>query len=249
MELQGRAGVVTGGHKGLGAEIVDVILREGGSVVAVSRSGRGDGETPDGVVDMSGDVTREQTFPDAIKLCIDTFGRFDFIVNNAGILGEGRLHETSNELWDALIATHMTGAFWGCKHAVTAFRDRGTPGAIVNIGSMLSFTADGYLGAYTAMKTGVLGLTKAIALDYAADGIRCNCLCPGDMETPMIEQYFDGTDDAAAARAEMEGSYPVNRIAHPREVAEGASFLLSDRASFINGTSLLVDGALITNAY
>lgn len=249
MELQGKAGVVTGAHKGLGAEIVDVILREGGSVVAVSRSGRVDGQAPERVTDVRGDVTKEETFPDAIQTCIDTYGRFDFMVNNAGILGEGRLHETSNELWDALVATHLTGAFWGCKHAVTAFRDRGTPGAIVNIGSMLSFTADGYLGAYTAMKTGVLGLTKAIALDYAADGIRCNCLCPGDMETPMIEQYFDGTEDAAAARAEMEDSYPVKRIAHPREVAEGASFLLSERAAFINGTSLLVDGGLITNAY
>ena len=249
MELQGKAGVVTGAHKGLGAEIVDVVLREGGSVVAVSRSGRSDGQAPERVTDMRGDVTVEQTFPDAIAACIEAYGRFDFIVNNAGILGEGRLHETSNDLWDALVATHLTGAFWGCKHAVTAFRDRGTPGAIVNIGSMLSFTADGYLGAYTAMKTGVLGLTKAIDLDYGADGIRCNCLCPGDMETPMIQQYFDGTDDAVAARAEMEGAYPGKRIAHPREVAEGAAFLLSERASFVNGTSLLVDGALITNAY
>ena len=249
MELQGKAGVVTGAHKGLGAEIVDVIGREGGKVVAVSRSGRADGEVPGHVVDMRGDVTQEQTFLDAIKLCIDTYGRFDFIVNNAGILGESRLHETTNELWDALVATHMTGAFWGCKHAVNTFRERKTPGAIVNIGSILSFTADGYLGAYTAMKTGVLGLTKAIAIDYAADGIRCNCLCPGDMETPMIQQYFDGTDDPVAARAEMEEAYPGKRMAHPREVAEGAAFLLGDRASFVSGTSLVVDGALIAKTY
>lgn len=120
-----------------------------------------------------------------------------------------------------MIATHLTGAFWGCKHAVNTFRERATPGAIVNIGSILSFTADGYLGAYTAMKTGVLGLTKAIAIDYAADNIRCNCLCPGDMETPMIAQYFNGTDDPAAAREEMENAYPGKRMAHPREVAEG----------------------------
>ncbi len=249
MEMQGKAGVVTGAHKGLGAEIVDIISAQGGNVVAVSRSGRADGETPDGVTDTRGDVTQEQTFPDAIKLCTDTYGRFDFIVNNAGILGESRLHETTNELWDALVATHMTGAFWGCKHAVNTFRANKTPGAIVNIGSILSFTADGYLGAYTAMKTGVLGLTKAIAIDYAADNIRCNCLCPGDMETPMIEQYFDGTDDPVAARAEMESAYPGGRIAHPREVAEGAVFLLSDRASFVSGTSLVVDGALIAKTY
>jgi len=249
MELQGKAGVVTGAHKGLGAEIVNVVREQGGNVVALSRSGRAEAETPDGVTDMRGDVTREQTFPDAIKLCIDTYGRFDFIVNNAGILGESRLHETTNELWDSLVATHMTGAFWGCKHAIETFRERKTPGAIVNIGSILSFTADGYLGAYTAMKTGVLGLTKAIAIDYATDNIRCNCLCPGDMETPMIEQYFVGTDDPVAARAEMESAYPGKRIAQPREVAEGAAFLLSDRASFISGTSLVVDGGLIAKTY
>lgn len=250
MDLEGKAGVVTGAHKGLGAEIVGVIGEQGGKVVAVSRSGRAPHvSVPDGVIDMPGDVTVEDTFAEAIQLCIDTYGRFDFIVNNAGILGESRLHETTNELWDALVATHLTGAFWGCKHAINAFRARKTPGAIVNIGSILSFTADGYLGAYTAMKTGVLGLTKAIAIDYAVDGIRCNCLCPGDMETPMIEQYFNGTEDPVAARAEMEGAYPGKRMAHPREVAEGAVFLLSDRASFVSGTSLVVDGALIAKTY
>ena len=104
-------------------------------------------------------------------------------------------------------------------------RETGRGGAIVNIGSILSFTGDGYLAAYTAMKSGVLGLTKAIAIDYALDGIRCNCVCPGDMETPMIEQYFDGTEDAAAARAEMEAAYPGKRIAHPREVATAVIYL------------------------
>ena len=155
-----------------------------------------------------GDVRREQDIVDAIARCKEEFGGFDFIVNNAGILGEGRLHETTNDLWDDLVATHLTGAFWGCKHAIETMRADGTAGSIVNIGSILSFTGDGYLAAYTAMKSGVLGLTKAIAIDYALDGIRCNCVCPGDMETPMIEQYFDGTDDPVAARAEMEGAYP-----------------------------------------
>jgi NAD(P)-dependent dehydrogenase (short-subunit alcohol dehydrogenase family) len=198
---------------------------------------------------VQGDVRREQDIADAIARCKEEFGGFDFIVNNAGILGEGRLHETSNELWNDLVATHMTGAFWGCKHAIETMRVDGTPGSIVNIGSILSFTGDGYLAAYTAMKSGVLGLTKAIAIDYALDGIRCNCVCPGDMETPMIEQYFDGTDDPVAARAEMEGAYPGKRIAHPREVAMAAVFLVSDESSFVNGTPILVDGGLTAKTY
>jgi NAD(P)-dependent dehydrogenase (short-subunit alcohol dehydrogenase family) len=128
-------------------------------------------------------------------------------------------------------------------------RESGKGGVIVNIGSILSFTGDGYLAAYTAMKSGVLGLTKAIAIDYALDGIRCNCVCPGDMETPMIQQYFDGTDDAVAARAEMEQAYPGKRIAHPAEVATAVLYLCSDEASFVSGAPLLVDGALTAKTY
>jgi len=198
---------------------------------------------------VRGDVRREQDIVGAIARCKEEFGGFDFIVNNAGILGEGRLHETSNHLWDDLVATHLTGTFWGCKHAIETMRAEGTAGSIVNIGSILSFTGDGYLAAYTAMKSGVLGLTKAIAIDYALDDIRCNCVCPGDMETPMIEQYFDGTDDPVAARVEMEGAYPGKRIAHPREVAMAAVFLVSDESSFVNGTPILVDGGLTAKTY
>ena len=196
-----------------------------------------------------GDVTCEADIIRAIERCQAEFGTLDVFVNNAGILGEGRLHETTNEQWDRLVAVHLTGTFWGCKHAVTAMRAAGRPGAIVNIGSILSFTGDGYLAAYTAMKSGILGLTKAIAIDYAADGIRCNCVCPGDMETPMIDEYFAGTGDALAARNEMETAYPGKRIARPEEVAAAVVYLASDEASFVNGTSLVVDGGLLAKTY
>jgi NAD(P)-dependent dehydrogenase (short-subunit alcohol dehydrogenase family) len=255
VRLQGKAGVVTGTSKGLGREILFALCREGASVVALSR----DAELGRAGVDEAvraggravfeqGDVTREEDVVRAIARCREAFGSLDLMVNNAGILGEGRLHETTNEQWDELVAVHMTGAFWGCKHAIAAMREGGG-GAIVNVGSILSFTGDGYLAAYTAMKSGVLGLTKAIAIDYATDGIRCNCVCPGDMETPMIRQYFDGTDDPVAARAEMEAAYPGKRIAHPREVAAAVVFLCSDEASFVSGAPLLVDGALTAKTY
>jgi NAD(P)-dependent dehydrogenase (short-subunit alcohol dehydrogenase family) len=256
MRCTGKKGVVTGTSRGLGREILLALCGEGASVVGLARdadAGRNAAEeanrTEGRALFVQGDVRREQDVVDAIARCKEEFGGFDFIVNNAGILGEGRLHETSNELWNDLVATHMTGAFWGCKHAIETMRADGTAGSIVNIGSILSFTGDGYLAAYTAMKSGVLGLTKAIAIDYALDGIRCNCVCPGDMETPMIEQYFDGTDDPVAARAEMEGAYPGKRIAHPREVAMAAVFLVSDESSFVNGTPILVDGGLTAKTY
>jgi NAD(P)-dependent dehydrogenase (short-subunit alcohol dehydrogenase family) len=256
MRCADKAGVVTGTSRGLGREILLALAREGASVVGVARDVGGGNE---GVEEASqaggravfqqGDVRREEDVVAGIQRCRSEFGRLDFIVNNAGILGEGRLHETSNEEWDNLVATHLTGTFWGCKHAVNAMRESGRGGSIVNLGSILSFTGDGYLAAYTAMKSGVLGLTKAIAIDYALDDIRCNCICPGDMETPMIQQYFDGTEDPKAARAEMEAAYPGKRIAHPREVAAAVVFLVSDESSFVNGTPILVDGGLTAKTY
>lgn len=256
MRLAGKSGVVTGTSRGLGREILLAVAAEGARVVAVARNAEAgeaaveEARTAGGeAVFLQGDVRNEQDVVAAIERCVAEYGALDFIVNNAGILGEGRLHETTNELWDDLVATHLTGTFWGCKHAIAAMRESGRGGAIVNIGSILSFTGDGYLAAYTAMKSGVLGLTKAIAIDYALDGIRCNCVCPGDMETPMIEQYFDGTDDPAAARSEMEAAYPGKRIAHPREVATAVIYLLSDDASFVNGAPLLVDGGLTAKTY
>jgi NAD(P)-dependent dehydrogenase (short-subunit alcohol dehydrogenase family) len=254
--LAGRAGVITGTSRGLGRETLLLGAAEGARVVALARSVEAGAQAVEDAraaggdaVFVQGDVRREEDVAGAIERCVAEYGALDFVVNNAGILGEGRLHETSNELWDDLVATHLTATFWGCKHAIEAMRASGRGGAIVNIGSILSFTGDGYLAAYTAMKSGVLGLTKAIAIDYAADGIRCNCVCPGDMETPMIEQYFDGTTDPVAARAEMEAAYPGKRIAHPREVATAVIYLLSDDASFVNGTPILVDGGLTAKTY
>ena len=256
MRLAGRSGVVTGTSRGLGREILLAAAAEGARVVALARNAEAGEAAVEEVraaggkaVFLQGDVRNEQDVVAAIERCVAEYGALDFLVNNAGILGEGRLHETTNELWDDLVATHLTGTFWGCKHAIAAMRESGRGGAIVNIGSILSFTGDGYLAAYTAMKSGVLGLTKAIAIDYAADGIRCNCVCPGDMETPMIQQYFDGTENAAAAREEMEQAYPGKRIAHPREVATAVIYLLSDEASFVNGAPLLVDGGLTAKTY
>ncbi len=164
MRCDGKAGVVTGTSRGLGRETLLALCREGASVVGVARDAEaglaavGGGDAAGGRADfLQGDVRREEDVVAAIERCLAEFGGLDFVVNNAGILGEGRLHETTNELWDDLVATHLTGTFWGCKHAVEAMRESGKGGSIVNIGSILSFTGDGYLAAYTAMKSGSSG--------------------------------------------------------------------------------------------
>ena len=255
MRLNGKAGVITGAGSGLGREVLLAMTAEGASIVAFDKNAAGGERVVDEVreaggtaVFQEGDVTREEDIVGAIARCREEFGGFDLIHNNAGIQIEQRLHETTNEQWEAVNNVNLRGVFWGCKHAVIAMRETGG-GSIVNTASILAVTGDPFLPAYTATKTGVLGLTRAVAADYAIENIRCNCVCPGDMETPMIEKYFNATPDPENARTEMEAAYPGKRIAHPREVAMAVLFLASDEASFVNGTSIVVDGGLTGNAY
>jgi NAD(P)-dependent dehydrogenase (short-subunit alcohol dehydrogenase family) len=255
MRLAGKAGVVTGAASGLGREVVLALTKEGAKLVAFDLNSAGGERVVQEVKEAGGmavfhqgDVTNESDIESAIRRCRDEFGTFNVIHNNAGIQVEGALHETTTEMWDAVNNVNLKGVFFGCKYAVIAMRETGG-GSIVNTASILALTGDPFLPAYTATKTGVLGFTRAVAVDYAKDNIRCNAVCPGDMETPMIEKYFNATPDPAAARKEMEAAYPANRIIHPREVAQAVLFLVSDEASSVNGTFILVDGGLTAKTY
>jgi len=210
MRMQGKAGVVTGAASGLGREIAKLAAAEGGSVVVAdlneegARSVAAEIEAAGGrAVAQPLDVTVEDSVIAAIELAKSEFGHFNFIANNAGVQLEKPLLETTNEDYDWVFDVNVRGVFWGCKHAVRAMRGNGG-GTIVNTASALSLVADPFLPVYSASKHAVLGLTRAVATAYAIDGIRCNCVCPGDMQTPMIERYWAATGDAKKAREEME---------------------------------------------
>jgi NAD(P)-dependent dehydrogenase (short-subunit alcohol dehydrogenase family) len=254
--LFGKAGVITGATSGLGLASLQAMTDEGASVVAVGRdAARGQAivaeivERGGSAVFCQGDVGVEADIVGAIEACRKTFGRFDIMHNNAGYLITRELHETTNEQWHASVSTNLTAVFWGCKHAVLALRKEGHGGSIINTGSTASFTATADTAGYVATKTGVLGITRATALAYAAEGIRCNAVCPGDFESPMLDAFFAASADPATARREIEALYPSKRILKAEDVANAVVFLASDEAHAINGTTLVVDDAILAKTY
>jgi NAD(P)-dependent dehydrogenase (short-subunit alcohol dehydrogenase family) len=193
------------------------------------------------------DVAREADVERLVAEAVETFGRLDVMVNNAAVQIEAELTGTTEAQLDRILAVNLKGVFFGCKHAVRAMRPAG--GVIVNIASILALVGDGLLGAYCAAKGGVLALTRATAVAYGASGIRCNALCPGDIDTPMLQQFLDATDDPAATRARISAHYPLGRVAQPEEVARAVVFLAGDDSTFMTGQPLVLDGGLLATCY
>jgi NAD(P)-dependent dehydrogenase (short-subunit alcohol dehydrogenase family) len=248
--FDGRVALVTGGASGLGRAIVARLAAEGARVVSLDRDAeRGAAVAAElGAEFRPGDVTREEDIAAAVEYAVSLTGHLDILCNNAGMQLIAPLHETTNEQWELVHAVNVRSTFWGCKHALRPMREA-RAGAIVNTASISSFMGDPLLPAYTATKHAIVGLTRSIGVHYAAEGIRCNCVCPGDMDTPMIEDYFAAQGDPQAARREVEAAYPVGRIADPQEVAAAVAFLASDDASFINATEIVVDAGVTVKPY
>jgi NAD(P)-dependent dehydrogenase (short-subunit alcohol dehydrogenase family) len=234
--LDGRVCVVTGVASGLGRAIARELAAEGAVVVGCDVEDAGGEETMAGIgTYCHADVSREADVAALLERATEIHGRVDVMVNNAAVQIEEELAETSEEQLDRVLGTNLKGVFFGCKHAVRTMRPAGG-GVIVNVASILALVGDGILAAYCAAKGGVLG-------------IRCNAICPGDIDTPLVQAYFDTAADPAALRAEVSAEYPLGRIAEPREIARAVVFLASDDASFMSGQPLVVDGGLLAMCY
>lgn len=248
-KLTGRAAVVTGVGSGLGQAIAGELAAEGAFVLGCDVNDAAGEATMAGIGRFChADVSREADVAALVDGAVETFGRLDVMVNNAAIQVERELIETTEEQLDRVLAVNLKGPFFGCKHAVRVMSESGG-GAIVNVASILALVGDGILAAYCAAKGGVLGVTRATAVQYGSAGIRCNAICPGDIDTPLVQAYFDTSDNPDALRREVSAEYPLGRIAQPREIARAVVFLASDDSSFMTGEAMVVDGGLLATCY
>jgi NAD(P)-dependent dehydrogenase (short-subunit alcohol dehydrogenase family) len=196
---------------------------------------------------MAGDVSQAADVQKIVAGTIARFGRLDILVNNAGVQLQRSIEETSEADWDRVMAVNVKGMFL-CIRAVLDPMRRNGGGAIVNIGSYDGFVADPNFTAYCASKGAVHALTRAVAVDTGRDGIRCNVICPGWIETEMLQDYYDHLPDPAAARAGIAALHPVGRTGQPADVANLAVWLASDESSFCSGQQFVVDGGFTAQA-
>jgi len=253
--LEGKVAVVTGAGSGIGRAIAHRFAQEGASVV-IAEVNRDAGASAASEIRAEGgsalfvptDVSRAADVEAMVRRTVAEFGRLDVLVNNAAIQILGRLADTSEEDWDRLQSVNLKGVFLCSKYAIPEMVRTGG-GSIVNIASVLGLVGDPDLAAYCAAKGGVLALTKAAALAYGPAGIRVNAICPGDVDTPMVRDYFNNDPDPEALRRRISSEYALRRIAEPREIAEAALFLASDASSFVTATALVIDGGLTAKCY
>jgi NAD(P)-dependent dehydrogenase (short-subunit alcohol dehydrogenase family) len=239
-----KTALVTGAGSGIGAAIGARFVTAGYRVALFDINEQAAQETSARLgaagksLAIAGDVSSEDDVRAAVRMTVERFGSLDVLVNNAGIEIYGTVVELTSEQWDRQIAVNLKGAYLFSKYAIPEMRHGG---AIVHISSAHAHVSWPRCSAYDASKAGLIGLTRAMALDHGRQGIRVNAICPGYIATPMLEKAF------ATGEADLEvvlKIHPLGRIGTPLDIAEATLFLASDAASFISGTALNVDGCL-----
>jgi NAD(P)-dependent dehydrogenase (short-subunit alcohol dehydrogenase family) len=249
MELEGKIGLVTGGTSGIGRETAVLFAKAGAKVVVAGRRELEGNETVELVRAAGGDglfvkadVSKSSDVETLIQKAVERFGRLDIAFNNAGIEGAwAPITRQSEEDWDRTIDINLKGVWLCLKYEIRQMLKQGGGGAIVNMASIIGLIGSAGVAAYSASKHGVIGLTKTAALENAKSGIRINAVCPGFTETPMSDRIFR----APAVRKYVLSCHPIGRFGGPAEIAEGVVWMCSDRASFMTGQSLVLDGGFL----
>jgi NAD(P)-dependent dehydrogenase (short-subunit alcohol dehydrogenase family) len=247
----GRVAIVTGGGSGIGQATVVRLAAEGASVLAIDVDETGLASTEElaaktasgenEVTSTVGDVTDRDFAPTIVDAVVERHGRLDVLANVAGILRTGITHEASLDDWDRVLSVNLTGTFLCCRAAIPALLDSG--GNIVNVSSTSALAGHPWAAAYSASKGGVLALTRTIAVEYGQQGLRCNAVCPGSIDTPITQDFVfpEGVNTKLVRRM-----MALDRPRGPETVAAAIAFLASDDAAHVNGDHVRVDGATLS---
>jgi NAD(P)-dependent dehydrogenase (short-subunit alcohol dehydrogenase family) len=256
MRLAGKVAVVTGAAGGIGSAVCRRFAEEGCAVICVDRNAdsvsdmveqaRADGASS--IVALPADISTDEGNNEAVAAAIDHFGGLDIFHANAAVQIMGDVESTTSKDWLKLFNTNLYGVASGFKHALPALRARGG-GSLIATASLLGIVGDPGLPAYGAMKGGLRALARSMAAAHGVDHIRVNTICPGDVDTPLVQDYFAFQPDPEAARAKVVSMYPLRRFARPEDVANAALFLASDDSSYISGIDIVVDGGLLAKIY
>ena len=251
-ELEGKVGLVTGGTSGIGRETAVLFAKAGAKVVVAGRRAVEGEETIELIRAAGGDglfvktdVSKASEVETLVQKAVEKFGRLDIAFNNAGIEGVwSPIVRQSEEDWDRTIAINLKGVWLCLKYEIRQMLMQGGGGAIVNMSSITGLVGAVGVAAYSASKHGVIGLTQTAALENAKTGIRINAVCPGFTETPMSDRVFR----APGVHKYVLSCHPIGRLGRPKEIAEAVLWMCSDRASFMTGQSLVLDGGFLAGS-
>jgi NAD(P)-dependent dehydrogenase (short-subunit alcohol dehydrogenase family) len=252
--LAGQVAWIGGGASGMGEAVCELFAAEGASVAVVDVQSDRARQLADRIASAGGkavaipcDVSREDQVKQSIDATSSAFGPVQTVVNCAGIVHVKLLHEYTEQEWDELMGVNVKSIFFSIKHALAYLRQH-RRSYMVNIGSIGSFIGQAYTPAYSTSKGAVLQLSRSIALDYAAIGLRCNCICPGITDTPMLRYHLSTTPDPEATLRERLRRVPMGVPMLPRDIARAALYLCCEDSSGVTGTSLVVDGGYLATA-
>jgi NAD(P)-dependent dehydrogenase (short-subunit alcohol dehydrogenase family) len=251
-ELEGKVALVTGGTSGIGRETAILFAKAGAKVVVAGRRAREGEETVEMVRAAGGDglfvktdVSKASEIETLVQRAVEKFGRLDVAFNNAGVEGVWvPITRQSEEDWDRTIEINLKGVWLCLKYEIRQMLKQGAGGAIVNMSSITGLVGAVGAAAYSASKHGVIGLTKTAALENARSGIRINAVCPAAVEAPMAERIFG----APKVHEYVLSCHPIGRFGRPAEIAEAVVWMCSDRASFMTGQSLVLDGGFLAGS-
>lgn len=249
MRLEGKVAIVTGGSKGIGAGIAEIFCEEGAHCFIVARGRdaidtkvealRKAGGKADGIVC---DVGKSDDVQAMTERVVREAGGIDVLVNNAGYHNSKGIEALSEEEWDALLDTNLKSVFLCTKFALPALKK--SQGTVINMSSMVGLVGQPNACAYAATKGGIIALTKNLAIDLAPYHIRVNVICPGWIQTPLVEEWFEKQQDPVAARKYIYGQHPIGRIGTSREVGQAALFLATQDSAFTTGSVIECDGGI-----